>query len=66
MQSFNIRRQIRKSLPLDMHVILQRLFHSNGLDGGDDGFLFREGAVHAVAHVQLQATTGLEDDVLHA
>ena len=66
MQPLNIRHQIRKPLPLDMHVILQRLLRSSGVagfDGGDDGFVFSVGAVHAVADMELQAAVRLEDGV---
>ena len=47
-------------------MILQRLFGSSGVagfDGGDDGFVFGVGAVHAVADVKLQAAVRLKDGV---
>ncbi len=69
MQPLNIRHKIGKPLPLNMHVILQCLLGSSGVagfDGGDDGFMFGVGAVHAVADVKLQPTVRLEDGVQYA
>lgn len=50
-------------------MILQCLFRSSGVagfDGGDDGFVFGVGAVHAVADVKLQPAVRLEDGVQYA